>query len=124
MEWQHGLSLSSVQSEKLKTLGADVEDADWRAITELEDDLARLAGATDQDQDMMTRVKLNVAVRARGVALPAIRDFLEASDAWLDEVLESAKNRRGGYETETSDSLRSVVLEWADIVRGEEPTDE
>ncbi|MFF2393946.1 protein DpdH [Nocardia sp. NPDC058114] len=121
---QHGLPLSSVQSERVTTLGAAVEDTDWHAITELEDDLARLAGATGQDQDMMTRAKLIVAVRGRGVALPAIRDFLEASDAWLDEVLESAKNRSGGHETETSDNLRSIVREWADIVRSEEPTDE
>ncbi|WP_280335143.1 protein DpdH [Nocardia wallacei] len=121
---QHGLPLSWVQSERLTTLGAAVKDADWHAITELEDDLARLAGAPAEDQNMMTRVKLTVAARGRDAALPAIRDFLEASDTWLDEVLESAKNRSGGYEAETSDNLRSVVREWADIVRSEEPTDE
>lgn len=120
---QHGLPLSSAQSERLKTLAADVEDVDWHVITELEDDLARLAAAAGERQDL-ARAKMIVAVRGQGAALPVIRDFLEVSNVWLDEVLESAKNRSGGHETETSDNLSSVVREWAEIAHSEEPTDE
>ncbi|MFC8044259.1 protein DpdH [Nocardia sp. NPDC057353] len=121
---QHGLPLSSVQSQRLKTLGAEVEGVDWHAITELEDDLARLAGPTGADQGKKTLAALTVAGRERDPALPTIRNFLEASDTWLDEVLESAKRRSGGHETETSDNLQSVVREWAEIARSEELADE
>lgn len=119
---QHGLRLASAQRENLNTLATDVQEVDWRVITELEDDLARLADMTDEGHDL-ARAEMFVAVRGRGPALPAIRALLEASNAWLDEVLESAKKRIGGHETETSDNLSSVVREWAEIVRSEEPTD-
>lgn len=120
---QHGLRLTSVQIENLTTLATDVQDMDWHVITELEDDLTHLADTTGRDHDR-TWAEMAVAVRGRGPALPAIRSFLEASDAWLDEALESAKNRTGGHEAETSDNLSSVVREWAETVRSEEPTDE
>jgi hypothetical protein len=119
---QHGLRLTSAESENLRILATDVQDVDWRVITELEDDLTRLADTTGEGHDR-ARAEMIVAVRGRGLALPAIRTFLEASNAWLDEALESAKNRIGGHEAETSDNLSSVVREWAEIVRSEEPTD-
>ncbi|WP_414939671.1 protein DpdH [Amycolatopsis sp. cmx-11-51] len=119
---QHGLRLTSAQIENLRTLATDAQDADWRVITELEDDLARFADTTGGDSDR-TRSEITVAVKGRGPALPAIRAFLEVSNAWLDEALESAKSRTGGHEAETSDNLSSLVREWAEIVCSEEPTD-
>lgn len=120
---QHGLRLTSTQRENLKALATDIKDVDWSVITDLEDDLAHLAdtaaGSNDPD-----RAKMLVAVRGRGPALRAIQAFLEASNAWLDEALESAKARSGGHDSEISDNLSSVVRQWAEIVHSEEPTDE
>ena len=120
---QHGLHLTSAQSENLRRLATDVQDVDWHVITELEDDLARLADTSGEGQDR-AKAEMIVAARGRGPALPAIRAFLEASNDWLDEALESAKNRIGGHEAETSDNLNSIVREWAEIVCSEESANE
>ncbi|WP_027944769.1 protein DpdH [Amycolatopsis taiwanensis] len=119
---QHGLHLTSAQAADLRSRAADVQDVDWSVITELEDDLIRLANTTSEDHDR-ARVETIVAVRGRGPALLAIRDFLEATDAWLDEALRSAKSRTGGHEAETSNNLSSVVREWAETVGSEELLD-
>ncbi|MGK8558815.1 protein DpdH [Nocardia gipuzkoensis] len=120
---QHGLRLTSTQRENLQALATDVKDVNWSVITELEDDLAHLADTAAESNDL-DRAKMLVAVRGRGPALPAIQAFLEASNAWLDEALESAKARSGGHDTEISDNLSSVVRQWAETVHSEEPTDE
>ncbi|MGQ4617855.1 protein DpdH [Nocardia sp. R7R-8] len=120
---QHGLRLTSAQRENLKALATDVKDVDWSVITDLEDDLAHLADTAVGSNDL-DRAKMLVAVRGRGPALRAIQAFLEASNAWLDEALESAKARSGGHDSEISDNLSSVVRQWAEIVHSEEPTDE
>ncbi|MGW4126963.1 protein DpdH [Amycolatopsis japonica] len=117
---ERGLRLTSVQSENLGALATDIQDADWQVITELEDDFTRLADMTSEGQDH-AKAEMFIAIRGRGPALHAIHAFLEASNDWLDEALESAKNRIGGHEAETSDSLNSVVREWAEIVHDEEP---
>ncbi|MCK9871170.1 ATP-binding protein [Nocardiopsis dassonvillei] len=104
-----GLGLSRETQERLRTLISHARKADWRTITTLDDELAKIGATDGQEQD---RLRVVAAVRDHGASLHVIHQFLTESNQWLDEALENAA-ARGGTDGESAvNEVQRLLEEW------------
>ncbi|MEV8095183.1 protein DpdH [Kitasatospora sp. NPDC085879] len=107
-----GLPLTADEERRFDRLLSDSQSADWKSISELEDDLAK---AADQDRSPAERQDARVfaAVKDRGTSLSAIHQFLSWSDRWLDNALTSAEERSGGSASDSAaEGVAEICREW------------
>ncbi|MFE6333949.1 protein DpdH [Streptomyces sp. NPDC057798] len=107
-----GLPLTAEQTRQFNTLLLGAQNADWKAISALEDDLAK---ASDDSRDASTRQHARVvaAVKDRGDSLKLIQQLLVASNDWLDAALASAESRSSGSAGDSAaEDVGQICVEW------------
>jgi hypothetical protein len=107
-----GLPLTAEQTRQFETLLQGAQSADWKAVSALEDDLAK---ASDESHDPSTREHARVvaAVKDRGNSLELIQQLLVAADAWLDAALTSAESRSSGSASDSAaEDVGQICAEW------------
>ncbi|WP_330340133.1 protein DpdH [Streptomyces sp. NBC_00557] len=107
-----GLPLTAEQARQFDALIQACQDADWKSISALEDDLAK---ASDDSRDPAAQQDARVvaAVKDRGTSLKTIQQLLLASDAWLDSALISAESRSSGSAGDSAaEDVGHVCAEW------------
>ncbi|MFF9644194.1 protein DpdH [Kitasatospora aureofaciens] len=116
-----GLPLATSDAERIESLILRVQDADWKAISELEDDLEKASGPNRSEGAQRTALVV-AAVRDRGDAFEDIRQLLVAADAWLDEALNSAESRSGEAGDSAALGVQELLNEWRELAaaRGDE----
>ncbi|MGW1914959.1 protein DpdH [Streptomyces sp. NPDC002076] len=107
-----GLPLTAEQTRQFEALLQGAQSADWKAISALEDDLAK---ADDESRDPATRqyARVVAAVKDRGNSLQLIQQLLVAADAWLDAALTSAESRSSGSASDSAaEDVGQICVEW------------
>ncbi|KUO22097.1 protein DpdH [Streptomyces dysideae] len=107
-----GLPLTAEQARQFEALLQACHDADWKAVSALEDDLAK---ASDESRDPAARqdARVAAAVKDRGTSLKAIQQLLVTCDAWLDAALTSAESRSSGSAGDSAaEDVGQICTEW------------
>ncbi|MEV7421493.1 protein DpdH [Streptomyces sp. NPDC091212] len=107
-----GLPLTAEQTRRFDALLQDAKGADWKAVSALEDDLAK-AGDAASDSATVHRAGMVAAVKDRGDSLILIQQLLVASDDWLDAALASAQARSSGSAGDSAaEDVGQICAEW------------
>lgn len=107
-----GLPLTAEQTRRFDALLQDAKGADWKAVSALEDDLAKADGVAS-DSATVHRAGVVAAVKDRGESLILIQQLLVASDDWLDEALASAQSRSSGSAGDSAaEDVGQICAEW------------
>lgn len=107
-----GLPLTAEQNRRFEALLQGAQNADWKAVSALEDDLIK---ADDQSRDASTRqhARLVAVVKDRGNSLELIQQLLVAADEWLDSALVSAESRSSGSASDSAaEDVGQICVEW------------
>lgn len=112
-----GIDLPSVTEKTIDATAHEAGTRNWGAITELEDELHRLLSANEVKSPGL---KLALVAKDRGDDLMVISRFLSESENWLDNALRNAALRTGNHDDSSSQSIKSVIAEWEDIIKVEE----
>lgn len=107
-----GLPLTAEQARQFEVLLQACQDADWKSVSALEDDLAK---ASDEGRDPAARhnARVAAAVKDRGNSLKAIHQLLMTCDAWLDAALISAESRSSGSAGDSAaEDVGQICAEW------------
>ncbi|MFF0197302.1 protein DpdH [Streptomyces anulatus] len=119
-----GLPLTAEQTRQFDTLLRGAKDADWKAISALEDDLAKATG-TGPDAGAVYHAGVVAAVRDRGHSLTLIKKLLVASDDWLDAALASAQSRSSGSAGDSAaEDVGQICVEWQTLTAAPSSTDD
>ncbi len=113
-----GIAPSQDDALRIQALLARVESANWRVISELDDDLNKARPAHGV-QEPYWDARVTAVARDRGQSLGAIRDFLDASDQFLDDALARAASRRDPVGDEATRQVAELLQEWGGL-RGQE----
>jgi hypothetical protein len=116
-----GLAPSQDDTLKIQALLAIVDQANWRVIPELENDLNRGHSAEDSPSAKWNAT-LTAVARDRGESLFSIREFLDASDQLLDEALAKAEARSDAAGDGAVQQVQRLLQEWGGL-RDEEGWD-
>ncbi|WP_328779871.1 protein DpdH [Streptomyces canus] len=107
-----GLPLTAEQTRQFNALLQDAQNADWKAISALEDDLAK-AGDDSRDSSTRHHARVVAAVKDRGNSLKLIQQLLIASNDWLDAALASAESRSSGSAGDSAaEDVGQICVEW------------
>ncbi|MGW2326482.1 protein DpdH [Streptomyces sp. NPDC001700] len=107
-----GLPLTAEQTRRFDALLQDAKGADWKAVSALEDDLAK-AGDAASDSATVHKAGVVAAVKDRGDSLILIQQLLVASDDWLDAALASAQSRSSGSAGDSAaEDVGQICAEW------------
>lgn len=113
-----GLAPSREDTEELAELLRRADQADWGAIAQLEDDLAKVTSADPGSEAWMA-----AAVRAvapdRGDSLDTISTCLLKADRWLDDALAQATARSDSIGDAAALEVEKLLGEWADVAEPE-----
>ncbi|WP_327229968.1 protein DpdH [Streptomyces murinus] len=107
-----GLPLTAEQTRRFEGLLQGAQHADWKAVSALEDDLAK---ADDEGRDPAAQQQARVvaAVKDRGNSLDLIQQLLVAADEWLDAALASAESRSSGSASDSAaEDVGQICVEW------------
>lgn len=107
-----GLPLTAEQSRGFTSLLEAGQSADWKAVSALEDELAK---ATDDSRDPSDQQQARVvaAVRDRGDSLKLIQQLLTTSNDWLDAALASAESRSSGSAGDSAaQDVGQICVAW------------
>ncbi|MDN3029459.1 protein DpdH [Streptomyces sp. S.PB5] len=107
-----GLPLTAVQTRQFDALLQGAQNADWKTISALEDDLAK---ASDASRDASDRhdAQLVAAIKDRGDSLKLIQQLLIVSNDWLDAALASAESRSSGSAGDSAaEDVGQICVEW------------
>ncbi|GGW33972.1 hypothetical protein GCM10010503_07570 [Streptomyces lucensis JCM 4490] len=94
---------------------ARAQDADWKILNQLEDDLLRA-----EEPEAPEAARITAAVRDRGVTIQVISGLLQASDAWLTTALEHAASRTNTHGDEAARGVQELLTEWRSLSAPEE----
>ncbi|MFC4034627.1 protein DpdH [Streptomyces polygonati] len=112
------LSLTTERDRTLRRLLDRVDDADWAAVTALEDDLERALGA-GRPPASRAADHIRAAVKDRGSSLTVICDLLTAADDWLDEALKGAQLRASSSAaTNAAAGMQELAADWRSLGEG------
>ncbi|MFD4481504.1 protein DpdH [Streptomyces sp. NPDC058471] len=119
-----GLPLTAEQTRRFDVLLQDAKSADWKAISALEDDLAK-ASDTTSDATTVHKAGVVAAVKDRGDSLTLIQQLLVASDDWLDAALASAQSRSSGSAGDSAaEDVEQIRVEWQALTAVPSATDD
>ncbi|WP_432069375.1 protein DpdH [Streptomyces sp. AA1529] len=119
-----GLPLTAEQTRRFDALLQDTKGADWKAVSALEDDLAR-ADEVASDSATVPRASMVAAVKDRGDALILIQQLLVAGDDWLDTALASAQSRSSGSAGDSAaEDVGGICAEWQALTAIPSATDD
>jgi hypothetical protein len=93
------------------------KQADWSAVSQLEDDLARASddGRTDQARSI---ARITAAAQDRGTAIQDVLSLLTESETWLEAALRRAEARAGTTAVDSvSLAMQTVLSEWNEVAR-------
>jgi len=111
-----GVTPSRDDALRLQALLTRVEKANWRVVSEADDDL----GKADAVGSSAWEARVKAVARDRGESLGDIRDFLDASDQFLDDSLASAAARRDPVGDDAARQVASLLEEWGGLLTQEE----
>ncbi|MCC5479048.1 protein DpdH [Streptomyces barringtoniae] len=94
---------------------ARAQDADWKILNQLEDDLLRA-----EEPEAPDAARITAAVRDRGVTIQVVSGLLQASDAWLTTALEHAASRTNTHGDEAARGVQELLTEWRSLSAPEE----
>ncbi|MFJ8197324.1 protein DpdH [Streptomyces sp. NPDC096152] len=94
---------------------ARAQDADWKILNQLEDDLLRA-----EEPEAPDAARITAAVRDRGVTIQVVSGLLQASDAWLTTALEHAASRTNSHGDEAARGVQELLTEWRSLSVPEE----
>ncbi|MGP3938257.1 protein DpdH [Streptomyces sp. 6N106] len=107
-----GLPLTAEQSRRFEGLLQGAQHADWKAVSALEDDLAKADGE-GRDSSAQQHARVVAAVKDRGDSLDLIQQLLVAADEWLDAALASAESRSSGSASDSAaEDVGQICVEW------------
>ncbi|SER47747.1 protein DpdH [Streptomyces qinglanensis] len=119
-----GLPLTAEQTRRFDALLQDAKNADWKAVSALEDDLAK-TGDTPSDSATVHKASVVAAVKDRGDSLILIQQLLVASDDWLDAALASAQSRSSGSAGDSAaEDVGQICAEWQALTTVPSATDD
>ncbi|MDH3035390.1 protein DpdH [Streptomyces sp. TRM75561] len=94
---------------------ARAQDADWKILNQLEDDLLRA-----EEPEAPDAARITAAVRDRGATIQVVSGLLQASDAWLTTALEHAASRTNTHGDEAARGVQELLTEWRSLSAPEE----
>jgi hypothetical protein len=94
---------------------ARAQDADWKILNQLEDDLLRA-----EEPEAPDAARITAAARDRGVTIQVVSGLLQASDAWLTTALEHAASRTNTHGDEAARGVQELLTEWRSLSAPEE----
>lgn len=106
-----GLQPGREQGRELDTLLERCQNADWKPVSELEDDLLKAAEPT-RSGEALRKARIVAAVRDRGEAFDSIRQLMLCTDHWLDAALKNAASRSSAASDGVALGVQELLDEW------------
>ncbi|MFF4802317.1 protein DpdH [Streptomyces sp. NPDC001351] len=93
------------------------KQADWSAVSQLEDDLTRASDDSRTDQ-VRHIARFTAAAHDRGTAIQDVLSLLAESESWLEAALRRAEARAGTTAVDSvSLAMQTVLGEWNEVAR-------
>ena len=113
-----GLAPSRDDNLRIEALLTKADQANWRVLPELENDL-RKARSADSPHKAHWNATVIAVARDRGESLHAIQNFLDASDQMLDEALAKAEARSNPTGDDAVQQVQRLLQDWGGLYNEE-----